>query len=887
MCFEVVPLRSPPKGTRKTGHGTVVTCRSFAASHELDNRRSLGPMEPFATVSRATQRSEYANAPRPESSDRKDPPLGALLQDFPGTMDDPPHLHRRKRQPFTRQHFEEARASLSCFLPGRSVPNEMITVNAALHLLELVYYELGTSQLPRETLREIGDYFCHPRLFNTLFQAWRRVALRYTQEQRQMNGRRKGPLRPPQQGHGDVEDPLHLEQPYHGSTAGDEYVPIPGRILLQMMLRMSQYCPRFEYDISTVNVMLQVIIQQEPDPNMAPLIAEHVLQYVLRRKSRRLRMNVFTYSLLMNAWCASGLSKTPAKIDYYRQQMKLHRIKPTIVLYHGWMRYWGQRGAIDQIQQLVKEMRENDVAMDIPCTSLLIYGYAQQPDYLPQAEVHFEAMLLSLDGAAVDPRSVDAIQKSAMYLLDALRRNLTAGSVANTLSRAERVLQLLEQRHLLDDSGGGGAKLRGVLMDIYGRSGHLPEAQALFQNMGPRITAVQYGSFMWALGKAQRPAKAEQVLKDMLQDERVVPDIAAFNILINAWAESSAPDAIERAFRVLQWIQENPRCVAAGIAPNEITYNSLLKCLASSKDSAAQAEAVLNEMEGCIQDRQLKPDAISYTMAIQACLKANDTSRAEALLQRMEKSDTPPNTITYNILLHYCSQLATPASAERGAQLLEYMSELGHPAAAPDVRSYHLVMIAWAQSQHPQASQRLWALYKSLLKPPLKEALGPVNMECYITLLNYFSKSKSVADLQRCMTLLYAMEQSELSTVQPDFWHYDVTLSLALDMVQLEMAAQVLRMSVEASLRQKGRKPRGFMFHRLVTECIRYGDLQVATRCLLGMKELMDLHQRYFGLDLSTVQELIRAWGRSGYPDTVEHVQKLDLAFFSNHPYIT
>ena len=57
----------------------------------------------------------------------------------------------------------------------------------------------------------------------------------------------------------------------------------------------------------------------------------------------------------------------------------------------------------------------------------------------------------------------------------------------------------------------------------------------------------------------------------------------------------------------------------------------------------------------------VKLDQFAFTLVLRACYRAGDLARADAVLRRMETSDTPPNVGTYSvILLHYASLSAAP-----------------------------------------------------------------------------------------------------------------------------------------------------------------------------------------------------------------------------------
>jgi pentatricopeptide repeat protein len=361
-------------------------------------------------------------------------------------------------------------------------------VNACINLLELVYYELGEcNTLPRTKIREISEYFCQPRFYNPIFNAWKFISLHYIQQMKFKYGKDWKQYEPEYQHYGTGE-PQTIDQ--YDCIEDDLNIPIPGRIVLQKIIRMSHYLSRFEYDISTINIILQVIIAQCTSINKAPYIAENVIDYIIRHKksnrrtySGKLYLDVYTYNILLNVWCESTIPNAYIRINYYRQQMKVRNIQPNIVIYNTLLKFWGKKGSIQQLNNIIKEMEEHEIVPDISCRSLLIYGYVQTVPTIPLGVQQFQCMMDQVQYKSLDRRNTDLIQKSAHYILDAYRKqviyqhssnhtstninNNTTNTDINTtttttptfhpyldgkiIQTAEMIIELLHKHHLLND----------------------------------------------------------------------------------------------------------------------------------------------------------------------------------------------------------------------------------------------------------------------------------------------------------------------------------------------------------------------------------------------------------------------------------------------------
>jgi pentatricopeptide repeat protein len=150
-------------------------------------------------------------------------------------------------------------------------------------------------------------------------------------------------------------------------------------------------------------------------------------------------------------------------------------------------------------------------------------------------------------------------------------------------------------------------------------------------------------------------------------------------------------------------------------------------------------------------DTNAKPNEISYTLAMKTCFQAGDLVKADAIMKRMEKSDTPPDIRTYSdILLHY-SHMGTTAAAERTEQILAYMTELGRsvPLLRPNIYSYSIALNAWASSGDANAADRMWAIYEQT-----KREKVPMDSVFSTALITFLSKMKRRTSMQRALEIL-------------------------------------------------------------------------------------------------------------------------------------
>jgi pentatricopeptide repeat protein len=414
-------------------------------------------------------------------------------------------------------------------------------------------------------------------------------------------------------------------------------------------------------------------------------------------------------------------------------------------------------------------------------------------------------------------------------------------------------------------------------MDIYARCEKLDKAESLFENTkNPGI--IKYGVLIKAYGNAGRVDLAMEVLHRMLKDSRVEPNANIFNSLINQWAESSRPDAVEQAFDVFHLMEKNEKCLELGVRPNVITFSALLKCLAASprSDAGGRVEDVLDDMERRYRagDTHMKSNPITYNLAMKACFQGGDLARAEAVMKRMEQSGTPPDIRTYSDILQHYSQIGTPAAAERAEQILAYMNDLAksNPSLQPDAFSYNIVLAAWARSGDPNAANRIWKIYEQMTTDQID-----LTTATYNTLISFLAKSRKLEDVQRADLLLQTMENINRTGILPDYRHFLPVMKGFANMSDPESATRILIRNVEAYIKGKNdeAKPIPPHFHLAVTAWIRYGNLEKATSVLQKMQELCDANRLPEGPGMRTYQTLLAAWMKSTHPKKDLYTTKL------------
>ena len=341
-------------------------------------------------------------------------------------------------------------------------------------------------------------------------------------------------------------------------------------------------------------------------------------------------------------------------------------------------------------------------------------------------------------------------------------------------------------------------------------------------------------------------------------------------------------------------MEENEQCIALGIRPCVVTFSALLKCISESKAAASvgeaslscclQAEAILDDMERRYQagDTNAKPNQISFTLAMKTCFRAGNLIKADAIMRRMEASDTPPDIRTYSDILQHYSQMGTAACAERTEQILDYMKELGttNPSLKPNVYSYTIVLNAWAFSGDPDAAHRMWRIYELMKRDGVA-----MDVVFSTSLITFLAKIKTRKSLERAVFILQEMERSPDVDLRPGPRQYGAIMKGFINAGDVERATLVMLRSVEAYVngQNDGAKPLPFAFHLVATAWIRTGELVKATLFLDKMQELYESKRIPIGPSLGTYNTLLSCWGASRHPKKTMYATKLESKIAALH----
>jgi pentatricopeptide repeat protein len=208
----------------------------------------------------------------------------------------------------------------------------------------------------------------------------------------------------------------------------------------------------------------------------------------------------------------------------------------------------------------------------------------------------------------------------------------------------------------------------------------------------------------------------------------VWPNAQSFNIALKAWSRSRshADDVVsERVESILAQMIELSNGGLANAGPTIVTYNTVLSCLSKS-GAAERAEEILSQM---LVNRQtntttaaVRPDRISYVMAMQAWASKGRVDGVEKVLHQMQTmSNLQPDVRTYCALILAWASSGRSDSLEKVEALFEEMKrrfQAGDTSMKPNEHAYHIVMTALAKQGKAERVEEYY-LRDSTLQPTI------------------------------------------------------------------------------------------------------------------------------------------------------------------------
>jgi pentatricopeptide repeat protein len=248
------------------------------------------------------------------------------------------------------------------------------------------------------------------------------------------------------------------------------------------------------------------------------------------------------------------------------------------------------------------------------------------------------------------------------------------------------------------------------MMRLYAQAGRFQKTRWLYYRLVDQegTFTVLLNSLIRSQVKAKGPT-ANQLLRQHLEKFPLEPREAV--LVYFAWAKTVDSAAGSEAMEIHNQHMKGRTDLSL------VYFNALLKCLAESKTKHIKplVDQIMKELE----ENGLVPDETTYTLAVRALLDGGRAVDAEKLFQDMVHSKTPPNIRTINTILVYHSNLGELASAIHCESTLNQLNKVadndGQLHVKPNVVTYNIILQAWANTDAPFSSNRMWKIYHRML----------------------------------------------------------------------------------------------------------------------------------------------------------------------------
>jgi hypothetical protein len=412
------------------------------------------------------------------------------------------------------------------------------------------------------------------------------------------------------------------------------------------------------------------------------------------------------------------------------------------------------------------------------------------------------------------------------------------------------------------------------MADIYNRCGRPDFAEAII--LDGHIEAARLADLLQAFGKNNEVEKAASIFERKLNEQANNLSTSCFNAMLQVWANSRRPDAMDKIIEIVHVMREYARRINANVEPDEVTFMVLLRFLVNSRDVDAIkiARKFLNAVH---RDSDNKPNAISYAFAVYGAFEHSGLDILLDLLDKIRMSNFDPTTKTLNCILETYTHVWIQRRRKLiGADLVECMFQHASRAAKAgsamkiDAESYLTVMTAWIGSEHPESFDRVLKLFKNMQK----EGIEP-NTAMYKTLILFLSGSKRREHVQAAEIFSWQMQGSHI-VLEKELFNVLVTGLLRVGCT--DQAAEVLMHSVCQCVR-KEHKEVGLdhaMVERVIVGLIKSGNIVRASCMIDEIQKLKVTTGLVKEPSFHTYSVLRNAWAQSNHANKDAEVNKID-----------
>jgi len=308
----------------------------------------------------------------------------------------------------------------------------------------------------------------------------------------------------------------------------------------------------------------------------------------------------------------------------------------------------------------------------------------------------------------------------------------------------------------------------------------------------------------------------------------VQPDVQSFNIVMDAWAKSRAPEAPERVEALLEQLTSLP-----GLEPDSLTYNALVDAYAYStqQNRLEKLQKLWADMDRLQKETNGRIKATIRT--VNSILHAHGKFIQELESGYNHQNRYDPNNRNENGRVAAMTAAAAEAILRDCLATAEATGEL---TDQPDVMTYTTVMDAYARCGSlagAQHAERLLQELKTLYQETKNERYRP-NSYTYTTVISAWKRTTMAQGPSRAQELLEELLAE--TDIAPDSRAFTSTIQCwarSRDVVKATKALQLLQKMKQVSVKWPEAAPTLVSYNTAIDACARTrGDADQQTAAL-------------------------------------------------------
>ncbi|KAF8659002.1 hypothetical protein HU200_058845 [Digitaria exilis] len=323
------------------------------------------------------------------------------------------------------------------------------------------------------------------------------------------------------------------------------------------------------------------------------------------------------------------------------------------------------------------------------------------------------------------------------------------------------------------------------------------------KHVGCHPTTSTFNTLIKGYGIVGKPEESQRVFDMMAIEGSVRPNLTTYNILVKAWCDQRN---LEEAWSIVGKMRASGvepdiityNTIASAYANNDETWRAeelILEIQTRARTSERTwgiiiggycREGRLEEALRCV--RQMKdagviPNVVIFNTLLKGFLDANDMAAVKNILGLMEQFGIKPDIVTYS------HQLNTFSSLGHMAKCMKVFDKMIEAGIEPDPQVYSILAKGHVRAQQPEKAEELLLQMNQLGVRP--------NVVTFTTVISGWC---SVADMESAMRVYDKMRKSgvhpNLRTFETLIWGYS-------EQKQPWKAEEVLRMMQETGVKPK------------------------------------------------------------------------------------